>query len=132
MPIDEANKLAAPNEILMRQVHPNMMQEGRLWSGAFTPTEADKGLLSADRDSVITPKDAYERYLQAKKLTQAGGTWGVSVGEFKSIGLLCYADELTENKAHALVDYAARGAEKRKGLGKLAYAKATARGRLYP
>src|SRR3546814_8534609 len=62
MPVAETNKLAASDEILMRQVHPKMMQqEGRLWSGAFTPTKADNGLLSADRDYVISPKEAYER-----------------------------------------------------------------------
>lgn len=132
MPVAEANKLAASDEILMRQVHPNMMQEGRLWSGAFTPTKVDNGLLSADRDSVISPKDAYERYLKLKALTQAGGSWGVSVNEFKAIDLVCYADPIADNAAHVLVDYAAKGADKEKGLGKLAYAKASARGRLYP
>lgn len=117
----------------MRQVHPNnMIQEGRLWSGAFTPTKADAGLLSADRDSIISPKDAYERYLRAKALTQAGGTWGVSTREFAVIGLECYSDPIAGNDAHVLVDFAAKGAEKEKGLGKLAYSKASARGRLYP
>lgn len=82
MPITDASKLVAADELLMRQVHPNMMQEGRLWSGAFTPTKADKGLLSSDRDSVISPKDAYERYLRLKTLAQAGGTWG---GEHRKV-----------------------------------------------
>jgi hypothetical protein len=132
MPVAEANRLAAPDEILMRQVHPNMMQGGRLWSGAFTPTKADKGLLSTDRDSVITPKEAYERYLRMKKLTQAGGTWGVSVSEFGALGLQCNSDPVTANNAHALIDLAAKGASKEKALGKLAYARASARGRLYP
>lgn len=132
MPVADANKLTASDELLMRQVHPNVMQEGRLWSGAFTPTKADAGLLSADRDTVISPKDAYERYLKAKTLTQAGGSWGVSIDEFLGMGLICYADVLADNDAHALVDFAAMGADKEKGLGKLAYAKASARGRLYP
>ncbi|MBN8800439.1 MAG: hypothetical protein J0H05_02045 [Stenotrophomonas acidaminiphila] len=126
------NKLAASEELLMRQVHPNMMQEGRLWSGAFTPTAADNGLLSADRDSIISPKEAYERYLKLKALTQAGGSWGVSINEFKTMGLVCYFDPIPDNDAHVLVDFAAHGADKEKGLGKLAYAKASARGRLYP
>ena len=109
-----------------------MMQEGRLWSGAFTPTSADRGLLSTDRASIISPKDAYDRYLKTKALANAGGSWGVSVNEFKSIGLLCYSDPVSGNEAHALVDFAAQGAAKEKGLGKLAYAKASTRGRLYP
>ncbi|MBV6865448.1 hypothetical protein [Xanthomonas euvesicatoria] len=132
MPVAESNKLAASDELLMRQVHPNCMQEGRLWSGAFTPTKADKGLLSADRESIMSPKDAYERYLAAKALTQAGGSWGVSINEFKALDLACYSDPIADNNAHVLVDFAAKGAENEKRLGKLAYAKANARGRLYP
>lgn len=132
MPVTDTNKLAASDELLMRQVHPNMMQEGRLWSGAFTPTRADNGLLSADRDSILSPKDAYERYLKLKTMTQAGGTWGVSINEFRAIDLVCYSDPLPDNDAHVLVDYLARGANQEKRLGKLAYAKASARGRLYP
>ena len=132
MPVTEDNKLAASDELLMRQVHPNMMQEGRLWSGAFTPTKVDNGLLSADRDSLISPKDAYERYLKLKALAQAGGSWGVSINEFKVIDLVCYSDPIPDNDAHALVDFAAQGAGKEKGLGKLADARASARGRLYP
>src|SRR3546814_18706087 len=94
MPVAETNKPAASDEILIRQVHPKMMQqEGRLWSGAFTPTKADNGLLSADRDSVISPKEAYERYLKLKQLTQGGGSWGVSIGEFKELDLICYSED---------------------------------------
>ncbi|MFC5526144.1 hypothetical protein ACFPPA_10355 [Rhodanobacter ginsengisoli] len=133
MPVANAYKLAVSDELLMRQVHPNnMIQEGRLWSGAFTPTKADAGLLSADRDSIMSPKEAYERYLRAKALMQAGGTWGVSVSELAVIGLTCYSDPVTGNDAHAIVDFAEKGAEKEKGLGKLAYSKASTRGRLYP
>lgn len=132
MPVAEAYKLAASDELLMRQLHPNNIQEGRLWSGAFTPTKADAGHLSSDRDSIISPKDAYERYLRAKALTQGGGTWGVSINEFVALGLECYADSIPGNDAHALVDFAAKGAEKEMALGKLAASKASVRGRLYP
>ncbi len=132
MPVTEDNKLGASDELLMRQVHPKNVQEGRLWSGAFTPTRADAGLLSADRDSIISPKDAYERYLRAKALVQAGGTWGVSIDEFAAIGLECYGDPVAGNDAHVLVNFAAKGEANEKGLGKLAYSKASARGRLYP
>lgn len=132
MPVADAKKLSPSEELLMRQVHPSMMQEGRLWSGAFAPTKADNGLLSTDRDSLISPKEAYERYLKLKALTQAGGTWGVSVNEFSEIDLFCYSDPLHDNDAHSLVDFAAKGKAMEKGLGKRAYAKASARGRLYP
>ena len=132
MPIDEASVLAAADELLMRQVHPNMMQEGRPSSGTFTPTQADQGHLSADRETIISPKEAYERYLLAKTLESAGGTWGVSINEFNAAGLICYSDPIETNAAHALVDFASHGANREKALGKLIYAKAYARGRLHP
>jgi hypothetical protein len=102
------------------------------WSGAFTPTKTDKGLLSADRETVISPKAAYDRYLEQKKLEEGGGVWGVSIDEFRSIGLQCFPNPITGNEAHVLVDFASHGAEKQKTLGKLAYVKATTRGRLCP
>lgn len=89
--------------------------------------------MSADRGSLLSPREAYERYLQRKKLTEAGGTWGVSIEEFANLGLKSYADALPDNPAHALVDFTSTGdAKKQQTVGKLAYAKAKARGRLHP
>lgn len=132
MPVSDVDKLDGTVELMHRQVHPNLMNDGRLWSGAFTPTKSDNGLLSADRETLIKPQEAYERYLTHKKLSKGGGVWGVSIEEFRAIGLLCYADPVVDNEAHALVDFVSAGADKEKGLGKLAYVKATARGRLFP
>jgi hypothetical protein len=133
MPINNTSLLEVTDELFMRQVHPNQMAEGRPSSRSFTPTEKDGGHLSADRSSLITPKDAYERYLQRKQLTSAGGTWGVSVSEFSELGLACYSDPLADNSAHALVNFSALNDLKAQlRAGKLAYAKAKARGRLYP
>lgn len=132
MPVDDANKLAASDELLMRQVHSNMMQEGRLWSGAFTPTSSDAGQLSADREQLISPKEAYERYLAAKGLKEAGGTWGVTVAEFQDLELAAYSDPVDGIPSHALVNFAAHDATKHKGLGKLAYKKANVRRRMHP
>ena len=89
--------------------------------------------MSADRESLLSPRDAYENYLRRKKLTEAGGTWGVSIQEFVSLGLASYADSIPENPAHVLVDFTSAGdAKKQQTVGKLAYAKAKARGRLHP
>lgn len=89
--------------------------------------------MSADRESLLSPREAYERYLQRKQLAEAGGTWGVSIQEFASLGLHSYADALPDNSAHVLVDFNSVGdAKKQQTVGKLAYAKAKARGRLHP
>lgn len=133
MPIDSASRLSASDELLTRQVHPNQMAEGRPSARSFTPTEKDRGHLSADRATLLSPKDAYERYLQRKQLASAGGTWGVSIEEFESFGLSCYADPLEDSTAHALIDFSTAGdAKGQQAVGKLAYAKAKARGRLHP
>lgn len=89
--------------------------------------------MSADRESLLSPRAAYENYLQRKKLAEAGGVWGVSIQEFLSLGLASYADPIPDNSAHVLVDFTSVGdAKKQQAVGKLAYAKAKARGRLYP
>jgi hypothetical protein len=133
MPINDDSRLTASDELLTRQVHPSQMTEGRPSSRSFTPTDTDEGHLSADRESLLSPRDAYESYLQRKKLTEAGGTWGVSIQEFVSLGLASYADPILDNPAHVLVDFTSAGdAKKQQTVGKLAYAKAKTRGRLHP
>lgn len=133
MPIDAESRLPGSDELLTRQVHPSQMTEGRPSSRSFTPTDKDAGRLSADRESLLSPRDAYERYLQRKKLTEAGGTWGVSIQEFLTLGLASYSDPISDNSAHVLVDFSSAGdVKKQQTVGKLAYAKAKARGRLHP
>lgn len=133
MPINDDFLLAISEELLTRQVHPSQITEGRISSRSFTPTYKDAGHLSADRESLLSPRTAYENYLQRKKLTEAGGTWGVSIQEFLSLGLASYADPTPDNSAHVLVDFTSAGdSKKQQTVGKLAYAKAKARGRLYP
>lgn len=133
MPINDEYLRPASAELLTRQVHPSQMAEGRPSSRSFTPTEKDKGLLSADRESLLSPREAYERYLERKQLTEAGGTWGVSIQEFANLGLASYTDQIADNSAHVLVDFTSVGdARKQQTVGKLAYAKAKARGRLHP
>lgn len=133
MPVDSQFRLSKSDELLMRQVHPSQITEGRPSSRCFTPTGTDKGYLSADRESLLSPKEAYERYLQRKQLYEGGGTWGVSIAEFEQLGLFSYSDPLPENVSHALVDFTSAGDDKKQlTKGKLAYAKAMARKRLHP
>lgn len=133
MPVHETKLLVESGELLMRQVHPSQITEGRPAQATFTPTNRDTGLLSADRQSLISPREAYERYLRNKNLAAAGGTWGVSVKELQDLGLSSYSDPLPDNAAHALVDFTSIEDQKlRHTKGKLVYAKARDRGRLYP
>ncbi|MCD2511467.1 hypothetical protein [Comamonas endophytica] len=133
MPVDSQYRLPTSDELLMRQVHPSQITEKRPSSRCFTSTGTDKGHLSADRESLLSPREAYEQYLQRKQLSEGGGTWGVSIAEFGQLGLLSCSDPLSENESHALVDFTSAGENKKQlTKGKLAYAKAIARKRLHP
>jgi hypothetical protein len=130
VPIAEEHKLQEPDEILLRQTHPNWMDEERPVSRHFLPNSNDAGQLSSDRSSLTTPREAFEAYL-AKQLKTAG-TWGVTVGEYGAEGLSCYSDPLSDNHAHAVIDFSAHEEKAQKGLSKKLYRKAIDRGRLYP
>jgi len=108
-----------------------MVQKGRPSSKIFTPTAKDQGRLSSDREVLINPKDAYERYLAKKNLAEAGGTWGVTVEEFNHVGLPCFPDPVEGNEAHALTDFTASASDF-DTLGALIYRVAISRGRLWP
>lgn len=103
MPVDPSVRLLDDTEILYRQVHPNLVAEGRPSSRAFQPNSGDDGHLSTDRGSVCSARQAYERYLA--RMRKSAGSWGCTVGEFGAVSLQCYQDPLEENDAHALVDY---------------------------
>lgn len=130
MPVSDEHKLHIMDEVMLRQTHPNWIDEGRPVSRHFLPNSSDGGLLSSDRGSLTTPREAYEAYLAKQRKT--AGTWGVTIGEYSAEGLSCYSDPLDDNHAHALVDYSAHGEKEQKNLSKKLYRKAIDRGRLYP
>ena len=131
MSVDKTNLLTA-DEILHRQCNSKTIQDGRPWSRLFSPTDRDAGLLSADRESLRSAKEAYEAYLAAKGAGSSAGAWGVSVNEFLDLDLFCYADEIAGNDAHALIDFSSLTKDESLEKAKLARDKALNRNRLYP
>lgn len=130
MPISDDNKLHDPDEVLFRQTHPVWIDEGRPVSRHFLPNSSDGGLLSSDRSSLTTPREAYEDYLA--KARKTAGTWGVTVSEYGAEGLACYSDPVDDNRAHAVIDFSSHDEKAHKGLSKKLYRKAIDRGCLYP
>ncbi len=130
MPIGEEYKLHDADEILLRQTHPAWIDEGRPVSRHFLPNSNDEGRLSSDRSSLITPREAYEAYLVKSRKT--AGTWGITVGEYGTVGLTCYSDPLDDNSAHAVIDFSSHDDKGQKSLSKKLYRKAVDRGCLYP
>jgi hypothetical protein len=97
-------------ELLLRQVHPSWMRDGRPSSQAWRPTKKDEGLLSVARGSLTSPQAAFEHHTQQKKLASIG-TWAATVGECQTAGLTTYPDPeeakptVAADPAHAVVDF---------------------------
>ena len=124
-----------PNEILFRQVHPNLFDGDEPASSAFMPNASDEGQLSVDREAVTTVQASYELYV--RNGLKSGGTYGVTVGEFGTEELLCYPDPLEAssglkaNPAHSRVDYSTMGTSKRRTVAKRVKSSAVSRGVLH-
>lgn len=107
-PIREA--IGDEAEVLLRQVHPSFLRDGRPSSQAWRPTKKDEGFLSVARGSLTNPQAAFEHHTQQKKLASAG-TWAVTVGECQVAELRAYADPLdatptvAADPAHAVIDF---------------------------
>ena len=129
MPVSEVQKLEDQDELLLRQVTPVWVQEGRPVSRAFRPNSNDGGQLSTDRNSMLTPREAFEAYLALQ--LESGGVWGLTVGEYAGEGLLSYSDPLEDNPAHAVVDFSTHDEKGQRKKSKRLHAHAVRRGCLY-
>lgn len=130
MPVAEEHKLGNHDELLLRQVIEIWIQEGRPATRAFQPNSNDGGQLSSDRNSMVTPREAFEAYLAAGR--KSGGVWAVAVGEYEAEAVSAYSDPLADNTAHAVVDYSPYAEREWRKMSKKFHAHAVRRGRLYP
>ncbi len=135
--VPKDTRLVDDDEILFRQVHPDLYLDGTLASSAFQPTAADKGQLSVDRSSLTDTAASFALYVENGLKSRA--TYGVSVGQFGAEGISCHSDPLAAtallqaNPAHAYADYtgiASPKAEKKKA--QRLRDKAVERGCLHP
>lgn len=123
------------NELLLRQVHPSFIQDGRITSQAFRPTPKDQKKLSVNRDSLIAPQEAFELHTKRKNLS-SGGVWAVSVLEVSETAELSIEkDPVTdpiEDLSHCLIDFSKIDPESRiKAIGSKLADKARSRGCLF-
>jgi hypothetical protein len=126
-------KLADPTEMLLRQIHPSWIHDGRVASQAFRPTPKDEGLLSVSRGTLTSPESAFRLHTEVKRLPSVG-VWGVSVAEAGLAKLVAYADPETgavEDPAHAVVDFRPLGSNAAERASKILAAKARERGPLF-
>ncbi|HRE83874.1 MAG TPA: hypothetical protein PLN52_22715 [Opitutaceae bacterium] len=131
-----------PESQLLRQIHPNHFQEGRVLSVAFRPSKKDEGKLSVCDGELCSAKDAFE-YHTVQLGLGSGGTWGVTVNEVTARKLPIEPDPLLERpnpkggmfpeqKAHALINFNGLPPKEQGVASSLLAHSATQRGRLHP
>lgn len=121
----------ANTTILLRQVHPQFIPDGRLSSQAFLPFPKDGGMPSVYDGDMISPQDSHRHYTEVLKF-DSDSVWGVSSGEVFAEGLTCRSDAEDHFPAHAVIDFSAHPEKSFRKLAKKLKEMAIARGCLYP
>ncbi len=89
--------------LLLRQVSPNFVRQGRVTSQAFTPTPKDQQRLSAYDGDQISAEASWFHFTETLGLDSAG-VLAVSVGECESRGTLAIPDPESFPE-HVLIDF---------------------------
>ena len=115
--------------LLLRQVHPSFIQQGRVTSQAFRPTPKDQQQLSMYDGDQIEPEPAYVHYTETLNFSSVG-VLAVTVAECGELDLPVVAapEPFPE---HVLVDYSAFDKREVESKAKLLKAKAMTRDWLY-
>lgn len=77
--------------LLLRQIHPSFVQNGRPTSQAFRPAPKDECFLSVDDGSKISPRASWERFTKTPECRSAG-VMAVTYSECSEQGLPVIAD----------------------------------------
>jgi len=115
--------------LLLRQIHPGFVQDGRPSSQAFRPTPKDNQKLSVYDGDQVSPPDAWDHYTDELKL-KSGGVMGVTVNECSSLNLPAMPDPV-EFPEHVLIDFTAYGKSETEKKAKQLKNRAEKRGWLY-
>lgn len=118
-----------PNTMLLRQIHPSFIQDGRVTSQAFRPTPKDEFLLSVDDGDRVSAEASWQRFI-ADQVCKSIGVQAVSQAE-------CTAQELPviedgePHPEHCSVDFTAFDKKAIEKKSKLLRAQAETRGWLF-
>lgn len=116
--------------LLLRQIHPNFIEDTQVSSQAFYPFPKDDFLLSVYDGQLISAELAYLHYTQTLGF-ESSSVYAIAVNEVSQIGLSCRPDPLDDFPEHAVVDFTHDPKNARK-LAKKLRSYAVARGCLYP
>ncbi len=86
--------------LLLRQIHPHFVQNGRVGSLAFRPFPKDKGLLSVYDGDMISFEESWIHYTATQNL-KSDGVMAVQVRECAAVQLpACSSPEVFAEHAH--------------------------------
>jgi hypothetical protein len=117
--------------VLLRQIHPNFVQNGRPTSQAFRPTPKDEEKLSAYDGDQITAEASFQHYTTMRNLASIGAM-GLTVAECLAESLPSRPDPLPDCPEHSVVDFAGFTDKDCHRKSKKLQAKAMERGWLHP
>lgn len=92
-----------PETMLIRQIHPSFIQDGRVTSQAFRPTPKDGNKLSTYDGDQIDAESAWTHYTRTLKF-QSDGALGVTVQECTDQDLPVVSDP-APFREHVLIDF---------------------------
>lgn len=117
-----------PGTLLLRQINPLWLQNGRVTSQAFRPTPKDEKMLSVYDGDMISAQNAWQHFTGAGYASV--GVMAVTVGECGELGLAARSTP-EPFPEHAVIDYSELGTSAIDKTAKLLKAKAVLRSWLY-
>lgn len=93
------------DSLLLRQVNPNFVREGRITSQVFKPTPKDEKLLSVYNGDLITAQNSYRHYTDRLGFSSVGVV-AVSVAECGKQSLPVISDPIPFPE-HVVIDFQA-------------------------
>lgn len=118
-----------PGTLLLRQVHPSFVQEGRVTSQAFRPTPKDEFQLSVDNGDRVSAESAWRRFTGTPTCASAG-VQAVTRADCADQELNVIEDG-HPHPEHCSVDFSAFDKKRIEMKAKLLRARAAGRGWLY-
>lgn len=118
-----------PDSLLLRQIHPSFVQDGRVTSQAFRPTPKDEFLLSVDDGDRVSAEASRRRFI-ANPACKSVGVQAVSQAECAAQALPVIADG-NPHPEHCSVDFTAFDKKSIEKISKLLRAQAETRGWLF-
>jgi hypothetical protein len=118
-----------PDTMLLRQIHPSFVQNGRVTSQAFRPTPKDEFRLSVDNGDRVSPEASWQRF-SANPTCKSIGVQAVSNSECM-VHELTVLEDGTPHPEHCSLDFAAFDKKTIEKKSKQLRAKADTRGWLF-